>query len=65
MAKTLLNCVNEIFKRTSLIAGDAGALTSLTDAARQPAIDQAVQVVNEGILYLYNQSEVPLPNEQA
>lgn len=65
MAKTLLNCLNEIFKRTSLIAGDAGALTSLTDSARQVAIDQAVQVVNEGIDDLYSVSSVSLPSEQA
>lgn len=65
MAKTLLNAVNEILKRTSIIAGDAGALTSLTDSAKQPAIDQSVQVVNEGIDELYTSSNVPLPNEQA
>lgn len=65
MAKTLLNCVNEILKRTSIIAGDSGVLTSLTDSARQVWIDQAVQVVNEGIDELYSTSEIPLPNEQA
>lgn len=65
MAKTLLNCVNEVLKRSGFIAGDAGLLTSLTDSARQPAIDQAIQVVNEGIEELYSQSNVALPNEQA
>lgn len=65
MAKTLLNAVNEILKRSGFIAGDAGLLTSLTDSARQPAIDLAVQVVNEGIDDLYSTSGVPLPNEQA
>lgn len=65
MAKTLLQAINEIFKRTSLIAGDAGALTSLTDSARQVSIDQAVQVINEGIDELYSTSSVPQPNEQA
>lgn len=65
MAKTLLNGVNEILKRASLIAGDAGLLTTLTDSARQVAIDQAVQVINEGIDDLYATPGVPpLPNEQ-
>lgn len=65
MAKTLLNCVNEILKRSGFIAGDAGLLTSLTDSARQPAIDQAIQVVNEGIDELYSQSNEALPSQQA
>lgn len=64
MAKTLLNGVNEIFKRTAIIAGDAGALTSLTDTARQPSIDQAVQVINEAIDEIYSVSNVALPNQQ-
>lgn len=65
MAKTLLNSINEIFRRTGLVAGDAGLLTTLTDAARQVSIDQAVQVVNEGIDELYTTSSVAHPNEQA
>lgn len=65
MAKSLLNCVNEILKRSGLIAGDSGLLTTLTDSARQPAIDQAIQVVNEGLEELYSQSNIALPNEQA
>lgn len=65
MAKTLLDSVNEILKRTSIITGDAGALTTLTDSARQPSIDMAVQVINEAIEELYSISDVPLPNEQA
>jgi hypothetical protein len=64
MAKTLLNSVNEILKRVSLIAGDSGLLTSLTDTARQVAIDVAVQVVNEGIDELYAASNVAKPNGQ-
>jgi hypothetical protein len=48
-----------------VIAGDAGALVSLTDSARQRPIDIAVQVINEGIDELYTTSQVPLPNEQA
>lgn len=65
MAKTLLNCVNEVLKRTSIIAGDAGLLTTLTDSARQVPIDQTIQVINEGIDELYSVSEVSLPNGQA
>lgn len=65
MAKSLLNAVNEILSRVGLIAGDAGLLTSLTDSARQVAIDIAVQVVNEGIDELYSTSHIPQPNEQA
>lgn len=52
--KTLLNAVNEIFRRVGMIQGDARLLTSLTDQARQRAIDVAVQVVNEGIDELYS-----------
>ena len=62
--KTLLNGVNEILKRVSLIAGDAGTLTSLTDSARQVSIDVAVQVINEGIGELYSSSSVALPQGQ-
>lgn len=64
MAKSLLNCVNEIFKRVSLIAGDANALTSLTDSARQVDIDIAVQVVNEGTDSLYSVCDLPFPSGQ-
>ena len=64
MAKTLLNAVNEVLKRARIIAGDSGVLTTLTDSARQPAIDVAVQVVNEGIDELYSPDGTPMPNEQ-
>lgn len=64
MAKTLLDGVNEILKRTGVIAGDAGELTTLTDSARQRPIDVAVQAINEGIDELYSASSIPLPNEQ-
>lgn len=65
MAKTLLDACNEILKRVGVIAGDAAALTSLTDSARQRAIDVAVQVVNEGIDELYTINNKSLPREQA
>ena len=65
MAKTLLNATNEILKRAGFIAGDAGLLTTLTDSARQVAIDQAVQVINEGIEELYSSCSIPMPNVQS
>lgn len=65
MAKTLLNAVNEILKRLSLIAGDSGTLTSLTDSARQPAIDIAVQVINEAVDRMYYTSNLSMPSGQA
>lgn len=65
MAKTLLNACNEILKRVGVVAGDASELTSLTDSARQRAIDVAVQVINEGIDELYTINGKPLPQEQA
>lgn len=64
MAKTLLNATNEILKRVKLVAGDAAALTTLTDSARQAAIDCAVQVVNEGIDELYTATGRPKPQSQ-
>lgn len=62
--KTLLNCVNQILLRTKWIAGDAAQLTTLTDSARQSAIDIAVQVINEGIDELYSASSMALPSSQ-
>lgn len=64
MAKTLLQCVNAILKRTQIITGDAGELSSLTDSARQVSIDVATQVINEGISELYTTAEIAQPNEQ-
>lgn len=65
MAKSLLNCVNQVLLRTGMIAGDAATLTTLTDSARQRSVDVAVQVINEGIDELYTTGDVPLPQEQA
>jgi hypothetical protein len=63
MAKTLLDGVNEILRKKNLIAGDAALLTSLTDSSRQPWIDVAVQVINEGIDEIYSISQRSLPNQ--
>lgn len=65
MSKTLLDGVNETLKRVRVISGDAGALTTLTNSARQGPIDIAVQVINEGIDTLYTASPDAMPNEQA
>ena len=65
MAKTLLNAVNEILKRVGVVSGDAGALTTLTDSARQKPIDVAVQVINEAIDELYTMPGLSAPQGQA
>lgn len=65
MAKTLLNSINDLFKLANLIAGDADALTSLTDSARQHDIDAGILALNQTIDELYTSSEVPLPQQQA
>jgi hypothetical protein len=65
MAKTLLNGINEVLKRTKFISGDAGAFTSLTDSSRQRPIDIAVQAWNEAVDELYSVGDIALPNEQA
>lgn len=65
MAKTLLNCVNEILKRVGQIHGDSDALVVLTSGARQRSIDVSIQVVNEGIDELYSTSALAMPNEVA
>lgn len=60
MAKTLLNGVNEVLKRVKIIK-EGALLSALTDSARQPAIDLAVQAWNEAVDDLYLKSNVPLP----
>lgn len=62
--KTLLNCVNEIFRHVGMIQGDAALLTSLTDQSRQRSIDIAVQVVNEGLDELYSATGLQMPAAQ-
>ena len=65
MAKTLLNGVNEVFKRVGIISGSQGELTSLTDSARQRYIDVAVQAWNEAVEELYTTMDQPMPQELA
>ena len=63
MAKTLLNGVNEVFKKAALIQGDSGTLSSLTDSPRQNWIDQVVQAWNEVMEQLYETAQLPMPKE--
>lgn len=64
MTKTLLNGTNEILKRVGIVSGDAVILDSLTDSARQRAIDVAVQAINEGVDELFSVSNKSLPLKQ-
>lgn len=61
---TLLDGVNAVLKRVREI-DSSGELSSLTDSARQVAIDIAVMVWNEAIEDLYQLSSTPYPQEQA
>lgn len=63
MAKTLLNGVNEVLKTLSYINGDAAALTTLTDSARQRVIDLTIQKWNEAVDEIYSVTNLPKPNE--
>src|ERR1044071_3763515 len=63
MAKTLLDGVNDLFKLADLIAGDQGALTSLTDSPRQHDIDASVIAINQTIDELYSTAEISLPKQ--
>lgn len=62
MAKTLLDGCNEVLKKASIIQGDSGSLTTLTDSGRQVHIDAAVQAWNEVIEDLYETVEMSKPN---
>jgi len=64
LAKQLLDAVNQILLRVNVNAGNASALTSLTDSSRQHNIDVSVQVINEGMDELYTACNKSLPNEQ-
>lgn len=56
MAYTFETAVSNTLKRVGVIQGDSGALTSFTDSARQTDIDVAIQVWNEMMQELYDQS---------
>jgi hypothetical protein len=61
MAYTLLQAVNLAMKQVKFIGGDSEALTSLTDTARQPAVDEIVRLWNEVISDLYTRTGVAMP----
>lgn len=63
MTKTLLEGVNDLLKRLSLIQGDSGELTTLTSGAFQNAIDVSVQIFNEIVVDAYTMCEMPLPSQ--
>ena len=54
MAFTFLQVTNNSLTRLGIIHGDADALTTFTDAARQREIDVLHQVWNEAIIGLYD-----------
>lgn len=58
MAKNFLALVNDTLKEASIIQGDAGELTSFTDAARQTDVDMAKSAINDVIQEIYS-----VPNE--
>ena len=63
MAKTLLNFVNEVLKKTDVLDSDVGLLTSLSDSARQTLIDLAVQSINEVIDEAYDVQGLSKPKQ--
>jgi len=65
MAATLLNGVNEVLKKMSLVNTDQGVLTTLSDSSRQTYIDAAVVSWNEAIEELYSTINRPLPKQLA
>ena len=64
MAKQLIDAVNDILIRTDNLDTD-NRLSTLSDSARQNAIDVAIQVINEEITQLYDLAEKDFPTEQA
>ena len=65
MSSTLLDGVNEVLKRASIIDADGGELTTLTDSARQVWIDCAIQCWNEVVDELFTLTEQPKPTRFA
>lgn len=58
---TLLTGVNDVLRKVHIISGDAGALTTFTDSARQVFIDVALQSWNEMIDDLYSRTQQEKP----
>lgn len=62
---SLLNGVNAVLKRTGVIKGNSGELSSLTDPQRQVVVDLTVQAWNEAIVDLFDSASIPFPKEAA
>ena len=60
---TLLDGVNAVLKRVTLVGSDNALLTNLVDSPRQSYIDTAIQVWNEAVDQLYALTDDPKPNE--
>jgi len=58
---SLLDGVNEVLKRAGELDNDTGALTTLTDSARQWNIDITVQIWNELVDELYARLGIMVP----
>lgn len=65
MAKTLLEMTNEVLRKVGFITGESGALTTLTDSARQVEIDIVKRNLNTAISEMYLLAKKPLPQEMA
>lgn len=63
MTITFLQAINATLKRTRVIQGDAGELTTFTDSGRQVQVDLAIQVWQEAAHELFGLGL--LPNEAA
>jgi hypothetical protein len=59
MAYTLLQVLNKVLRRESILQGDAGELTALTSTAFQTDIDCALGAINDVVDELYGDSGRP------
>lgn len=64
MSKTLLNGVNEVLKRVSVIDSN-NELSSLTNSGKQVFIDLAVQAWNEAVDHIFSKANVMKPYQGA
>lgn len=59
---TLLNGINDVLKKTGIIQGSSGELSSLTDTGKQPYIDAAILAWNEVVDEMFATAGKPMPN---
>lgn len=62
MAKTLLNGVNEVLTRTSIVNSN-NLLTSLDNSPKQIFIDLAVQCWNESVDHIFSKADQLIPRQ--